>query len=135
MVSQVLEAIKKRRSIVRFESNPIADDKIQAILEAGRWAPSWLNKQPWKFILVKDQELKEKISGLVSTIYNLGIKEAPICIAVCVNPKEDPYHFIEDGTAATQNIALAAYSLKLGTSWIGVFDLRARCYDNICGTM
>jgi nitroreductase len=53
----------------------------------------------------------------------LAIKDAPVVIAVCVNPKKDPFHFAEDGTTATQNMALAAQSLKLSTSWIGVFSL------------
>jgi len=48
--------------------------------------------------------------------------KAPICVVVCVNSEEDPYHFVEDGAVATQNMALTAQSLGLGTSWIGVFD-------------
>jgi len=125
MDNAVLEAIRKRRSIIRFETTPIEEEKIEAILEAGRWAPSWLNKQPWRFILITDQDVKEQVSNLVPTIYNLGVKEAPVCIAVCADPEEDPYHFIEDGAAATQNMALAAQSLGLGSSWIGAFSLEA----------
>jgi len=120
----VLKAIRDRRSIIRFETSPIDEEKIQDILDAGRWAPSWLNKQPWKFIAVKDQKTKTRISEFVPTIFNLCVKEAPVCIAVCVNPKEDPFHYIEDGAAATQNMALAAHSLGLGSCWIGVFDLK-----------
>jgi nitroreductase len=123
VINPVLEAIRDRRSIIRFESNPVGDDVLNAILEAGRWAPSWTNTQPWRFIIVKDETLKEKMSSTVSTYFRLSVKEAPVCIVICVNPKLDPFHFVEDGTAATQNMALAAQSLGIGTSWIGVFSL------------
>lgn len=123
MANQVLEAIMKRRSIVRFKSDSIDQEKIQSILEAGRWAPSWLNMQPWRFIIIEDRKMKEQISSIVPSVFNLSIKDAPVCVVTCVDPKTDPFHFIEDGTAATQNMALAAHSLGLGTSWIGIFSL------------
>lgn len=124
MTNPVLEAIRDRRSNVRFNSTPIENEKINAVLEAGRWAPSWTNVQPWRFIVIKDQAKKERMSSAVSTFFSLSVKDAPIVIAVCVNPEKDPFHFIEDGTTATQNMALAAQSLELNTSWIGVFSLR-----------
>jgi nitroreductase len=123
VTNPVLKAIKDRRSSVRFKSTLIDEKKLNAVLEAGRWAPSWVNTQPWRFIVIKEKEMKEKISNSVSTVFNLSIKEAPVCIAICVNPKEDSFHFIEDGTTATQNMALAAQSLGFSTSWIGVFSL------------
>lgn len=124
MTNSVLDSIKKRRSVVRFESTPLDGKKLKAILEAGRWAPSWLNKQPWSFIVVKDQDLKEKLSHAVPTVFVQGLREAPICIAVVVDAAEDPYHFVEDGAVATQNMALAAHSLGLYSCWIGVFDVK-----------
>ena len=124
MTNSVLDAIENRRSIVRFETIPIEEEKIQAILEAGRWAPSWLNKQPWRFIVVTDPAIKERLSELVPTVFKSGVREAPVCIAVSVDPNEDSFHFIEDGAAATQNMALAAQSLGLGSCWIGTFALK-----------
>lgn len=124
MANPILKAIRDRRSVTRFETVPIEEEKIQSILEAGRWAPSWVNRQPWRFILITDPQIKERISEQVPTVHRRGIREAPICIAVCVDPKEDPYHFVEDGAAATQNMALAAHSLGLGSCWIGVFNLK-----------
>jgi len=120
----VLQSIKERRSILRFEKVSVEDEKVQAILDAGRWAPSWLNRQPWRFILIKDHNIKERLSELVPTVYNQGMKEAPLCIAVCVDISEDPFHYIEDGAVASQNMALAAHSLGLGSCWIGVFNLK-----------
>ena len=124
MTNSVLKAIRDRRSSSGFKSTQVDEKKLNAVLEAGRWAPSWANTQPWRFITITDERTKERMSEAVSTFYKIVIKDAPICIAVCVNPKKDPFHFIEDGTTATQNMALAAHSLGLGTSWIGVFSLR-----------
>ena len=124
MTNSVLEAIKNRRSVLRFETTPIEEEKIQAIVEAGQWAPSWLNKQPWKFIVVTDPAIKESLSEFAPTVFKLGVREAPVCIVVSVDPNEDPFHFIEDGAVATQNMALAAYSLGLGSCWIGTFKLK-----------
>jgi len=123
MFNPVLEAIKDRRNSLRFQSTLIDNEKLNAVLEAGRWAPSWANTQPWIFIVVKDKGIKDRMSSAVSTFFSLGIKDAPICIAVCVNPEKDSFHFIEDGAIATQNMALSAQSLGLSTSWIGVFSL------------
>jgi nitroreductase len=124
MTNPILEAIRDRRTVARFENTQVEDDKLEAILEAGRWAPSWLNKQPWSFIVIKDQKIKEQLSEVVPTIFVQGLKEAPVCIAVTVNPEEDPYHFVEDGATASQNMTLAAHSLGLQSSWIGIFDIR-----------
>ena len=104
MINPVLETIRDRRSSVGFESTQIDEEKVNAILEAGRWAPSWTNTQPWRFIVVRDEGKKEKLSSAVSTVFSLAIKDAPVVIAVCVNPKKDPFHFAEDGTTATQNL-------------------------------
>jgi len=124
MTNPTLETIKNRRSILRFETTKIEEEKIQAILEAGRWAPSWLNKQPWRFIVVTDPAIKESLSEFVPTVFKLGVREAPVCIVVSVDPNEDSFHFIEDGAAATQNMALAAQSLGLGSCWIGTYALK-----------
>ena len=124
MSNPILKTIRDRRNDVSFKPTPISDENLNAILEAGRWAPSWTNTQPWRFIVVKDAPIKEKMSDAVSTFFRIGIKEAPLCIAVCVNQESDPFHFVEDGTTATQNMALAAESLGLSTSWIGVYSMR-----------
>lgn len=123
MINPILKNIKNRRSNIRFESTPINEEKLNTILESGRWAPSWTNSQPWRFIVIKDKETKDELSKVSSSFFALSIKEAPVCIAVCVNPKKDPFHFIEDGTTATQNMTLVAQSIGLSTAWIGVFSL------------
>ncbi len=122
MDSPVLKAIKMRRSIVRFETKPVDEEKITMIMEAARWAPSWLNTQPWRFLRIEKQETKNQLAENVPTIFRIGLTEAPISIVVCVDTKEDPYHFVEDAAAAVQNMALAAQSVGVGTSWIGLYD-------------
>jgi len=118
----VLRAIKERRSVNRFKPDEVPQDKLEAILEAGRAAPSWTNTQPWKFIVVKDPETRRKLAEIALTITGVGIKEAPVTIVVAVDPKADPYHHVEDGAAATQNMSLAAHGLGLGSFWVGVLE-------------
>jgi nitroreductase len=125
-MNEVLNAIKNRRTIRKFKPNPIDEEKLQMILEAGRWAPSFSNLQPWKFIVTKDQNLKNELDKVSKeSVLHLGINEAPLVILVCVDRRIDPLHAIEAGAAATQNIALAGHSLGLGVGWIGVWGTEA----------
>src|SRR3989337_2910366 len=117
--NEVLKAIRERRSILRFRPEPVEDEKIQAILEAGRWAPSCGNSQPWEFVVVKDETAKQKISDVAGRLFQQqlfhatparkGIEGASVVIVTCVDPKKDSFHFVEDGAVATQNMALAAH--------------------------
>lgn len=125
-MNDVLNAIKNRRTIRRFKPDPIDDEKLQMILEAGRWAPSFSNLQPWKFIVTKDQHLKNELDKASrESVLHLGINEASVVILVCVDRRIDPLHAIEAGAAATQNMALATHSLDLGAGWIGVWGTEA----------
>ena len=125
-MNDVLNTIKNRRTIRKFKPDPIDEEKLQMILEAGRWAPSFSNLQPWRFIVIKDQDLKNALDKAAKeSVLHLGIREAPVVILVCVDRRVDPLHAIEAGTAATQNMALAAHSLGLGAGWIGVWGTEA----------
>lgn len=123
MENATLNSIKKRRSITNFLNKKISNTDIQTILEAGRWAPSRFNTQPWRFIVISDKIVKNLVGEIIPTVFKAAIKTAPICIAVCVNPETSPNHYIEEGAIATQNMALAASSIGLGSSWIGIFSL------------
>jgi nitroreductase len=130
----ILKAIKDRRSVSRFKSEDIGQDKIDAIIEAARWAPSFVNSQPWNIIVVKDKDTRQRLRELAVTIAKVGIEESPVTFVVSVDPKKDPYHYVEDGSAATQNMALAAHSMGLGSYWVGVYDVsgnRASSEDKI----
>ena len=125
-MNEVLEVIKSRRTIRRFKPNPIDEEKLQMILEAGRWAPSFSNLQPWRFIVIKDQGLKNALDKAArESVLHLGINEAPVIILVGVDRRIDPLHAIEAGAAATQNMTLAAHSLGLGAGWIGIWGTEA----------
>jgi len=76
----IFELIRSRRSIRKYTGEPVSDEVITKIIEAGTWAPSGLNNQPWKFGIVKDDDLKKEISGL--THYSRIVKDANALIAV-----------------------------------------------------
>lgn len=123
--NKIIEAIKERRSILKFKDEEVSKDSVDTILEAGRWAPSFANLQPWQFIVVRDKELQDQLHEIAKrvTIFREGLEEAPVVIAVASNQDKDPSHFIEAGAVATQNMALAAHSLGLSSYWIGIFDV------------
>jgi nitroreductase len=114
----ILEVIKTRRSIRRYTREPISEEKINKILEAGRWAPSASNSQPWKFIVLRSQEVKKKLADTLP--WGRFLSQAALGIAVTINPTAST-HPVEDGAAATQNILLEAHSLGLGACWIGTY--------------
>ncbi|HMK77143.1 MAG TPA: nitroreductase family protein [Thermodesulfobacteriota bacterium] len=121
-MNEVLKAIRNRRTVRRFKPNPVDEKMLQMILEAGRWAPSFSNLQPWRFIVVRDLGLKIALDKAArESVLHLGINEAPVVILVCVDRRIDPLHAIEAGAAATQNMTLAAHSLGLGAGWIGIW--------------
>ena len=114
----------QRRSIYQFKPEAVPTEKITSILEAGRWAPSYANSQPWEFITITDSKLKQEVVEIAKETMaaHAGIEGAHVIIATCVDPEKDPYHFIEDGAVATQNMALAAHSLGLATYWVGILS-------------
>jgi nitroreductase len=122
-----LEAIRQRRSVHQFLSEPVGDEQLEAILEAGRWAPSALNSQPWDFVVVTDPQTRSQIGTILEqiTLSWKGFAAAPAMIVVAVSPRGDPDHFVEDGAIAAQNICLAAHSIGLASSWAGVYGKKA----------
>lgn len=117
-----LEAIKARRSVRRYQPDKKIDkDKIEKILDAGRWAPSARDTQPWQFVVVEDKTRLKEFADI--TDYGKFIKDASACIAVYC---EDGKYFLEDGSAAVENILLAATAENLGTCWVAG-DKKAYC--------
>jgi nitroreductase len=114
-----LEVIKGRRTVREFTAEPVSDEDLERILEAGRWAPSGKNTQPWGFILVKSKEKREELAAL-SRQKGL-IESAPACIAVLLD-RERGYDRDKDMQgigACAENMCLAAHALGLGACWIG----------------
>jgi nitroreductase len=118
-VHPVLEAIRNRRSVRHFTSDPVPAADLEAILDAGRWAPSGMNNQPWRFWVVTDAAVKNDLAQW--TQYGSVIRSAPVAIAVFLDP-EACYHPIKDAQAVgacLQNMLLAAYALGYGAVWLG----------------
>jgi nitroreductase len=125
----VFEAITRRRSIRAFKSQDVPKDIVKKLLEAGRWAPSAGNIQPWEFIVVRKPGVKRRL--VEAALGQAFIEEASLVIVVCANEDRSAEGYgvrgrslycIQDTSAAVQNILLAAYSLGLGTCWIGAFN-------------
>ncbi|MFX0139030.1 MAG: nitroreductase family protein [Candidatus Hodarchaeota archaeon] len=111
--------IKERFSVRKFKADSVPDELIKEILETARFAPSGLNNQPWKFIIIKDLQIKEEVAA--QTHYSNIICNAPLCIAVFYD-KDTGYNYVKDVHAigaATQNILLAIHNLDLGGVWLG----------------
>lgn len=143
----IFEAIRERRSCRDYQPEPVSEEDIDKILEAGSWAPSPLNMQGWQFIVVTNQETKEKIFREADRCrqwaleksgwkwlggYNLDfLKSVPVIIAVVGDPKKTGVDmFMEDGStgyqyacaAAIQNMHLAAHAMGLSSLWFTFYD-------------
>jgi nitroreductase len=145
----LFEAINSRRSIRRYTTDPVDDQKINIILEAGRWAPSWANTQCARFVVVRDAKIKAALADTVNKMKTPDSKEVPtpaanaintvpVVIVICaeigksgtkpgstgaseyITDKGDWFMF--DTALAVQNMALAAHGLGLGTVIIGAYD-------------
>lgn len=105
--------IKTRRSIRKYKKKEIPDEIIKQIIDCARLAPSANNLQPWLFVVVKNKSLKQQIAEI--TDYGKFIQDADCCIAVfCKNTK----YYLEDGSAATENILLSAWYFGIGSCWV-----------------
>jgi nitroreductase len=114
-----IDTILSRRSIRKFTDGPVDDQSIRTILETGRWAPSGLNNQPWKFIVIKDRATMEELA--TCTHYGDIIKSSPLLIAVYLDTTT-MYNRTKDIQAigaSVQNMLLACCDLGLGAVWLG----------------
>ena len=116
----LLEFIKSRRSIRSFQDKQVPDNEVQMILEAGRWAPSASNKQPWEFYIIRDKEVLKEISK--NAIYGRHIKRAPFAIAIVGKKTTSPNYYIQDTSLVSMTMMLMAWSLGIGTCWTGALD-------------
>ncbi len=120
----VLEAISSRTSIRAYQETPVEDWKVEKILRAGMAAPSAMNRQPWSFTVVNDKALLKQIADSAP---NAGMAAgAPLAIVVCGDMDKAPEgavkeFWVQDASAATENILLAAHALGLGAVWTGFY--------------
>ena len=113
-MNAVIEAIKKRRSVRRFEPKLVDKEVIKEILDGARLAPTAINIQPWLFGAVTDNDLKRQIAAI--TDHGKFIEDCAVCFAVFADSSQK--YFLEDGCAATENILLACTAYGIGSCWV-----------------
>jgi len=118
---EIGDAILTRRSIRKYLPKTVTCDLLETILKAGMNAPSAGNEQPWHFITIDKHSLLQKISEIHP--YAKMLKDAPFAILVCgdLNVLKFKDLWVQDCSAASENMLLAAHDLGLGAVWIGVF--------------
>jgi nitroreductase len=108
-----IEVLKTRRSVRAYKGEPVPRKIIEDIVDCGRLAATAVNIQPWEFVVVTDPELLRRIAA--TTDYGKFIADAPVCVLVLCR---DTKYYLEDGSAATENILLAARAHGLGSCWV-----------------
>ena len=119
----VLENIHNRKSVRQYTPEPVSQEHIETMLKAAMAAPTAVNYQPWRFVVVTDRAQLDEMAELLP--YAKMLKQAPLAIVVCgetvwMGGNENPY-WQQDCAAATQNLLLAAEALGLGAVWTGVY--------------
>ena len=123
----IYEAIRKRKSIRKYKSEPVSDEKLTKVLEAARLAPSGKNGQPWRFIIVRDEKIRKEL--IPACRGQAFVAEAPIIVAAC-GREQDSYQkqggymtsMAIDIGITLEHLMLAAAAEGLGTCWIGAFE-------------
>lgn len=121
----VLEALKGRRSIRQYSPRMVEDEKLAKVLEAARISPSARNLQDWKFIVVRDADIKARLVN--ATLGQTFVGQAPVIIVACGTDPEGvmtcgQHRYTIDLSIATAYMILEAYEQGLGTCWLGRFD-------------
>ncbi len=121
-----MEAILTRRSVRSYTDKPVSDTVVKALLEAAMSAPSAGNQQSWQFICVTDRDILNSITRIHP--YSGMLKQAPLAIVVCgdLDRERYPGYWVQDCSAATQNLLIAARAQGLGAVWLGVYPLEDR---------
>jgi len=119
----MLDWIRARRSIRKYTGEPVTDEEIQALLEAAMAAPSASNRQSWEFVVVRDAALRQQLAETHS--WSQMAADASV-VFVVLGDERTSDHWVEDTSAATENLLLAATALGLGGVWIGIYPRQER---------
>lgn len=115
----LMEGLYTRRSVRNYTDQPVERELLLEIIKAGSWAPSGLNNQPWRFVIVRDGAMRSRLAGL--TKYSRIVESAPASVAVFID-HEAMYSEVKDHQsigACLENMLLAAHALGLGAVWLG----------------
>ena len=123
---EFMEVVTSRRSIRKFEKKPVPEETVKILLQAAMFAPSAGNQQPWHFIVVTERQKLDAVPAFHP--YCSMIKDVSTAIVVCGAPdgKKWPDFWVQDCSAAIQNLLLAARNEGLGAVWTGVFPIEER---------
>jgi nitroreductase len=122
-----MKEIFERRSIRKYTDAPVSDESVNELLEAAMAAPSASNQQPWEFVIINDKNIMDHIAEIHP--HAQMIKDAQVAIAVCADldrDKKNSGYWIQDCSAATENILLEAQYLGLGAVWLGIYPREDR---------
>ncbi len=129
---ELSDAIRKRRSVRHFNTKlSVTDEDVSALLEAAVAAPTAGNIQPWRFVVVRSADVRERLAAALQQRWAAA---APLVIVVCVDPRPSAARYgdrgeflyaIQDSAAAVENILLTAVDRGLASCWIGAFDEKA----------
>ena len=132
-----LETIFSRKSVRTYTDQPVSDEQVETLLRAAMAAPSGMNVQPWRFVVVRDQAVKDVLAGG----FNKMIAQAPVVFVICGEttmmrkpwgqPEAEPVemangNWVQDCSAATENLLLAAEALGLGAVWTAAYPYEDR---------
>ena len=123
---EAMDAILSRRSIRKYTEQPVPDDAINELLKAAMSAPSAGNQQPWQFVVINDRGILDEIPKYHP--YSAMLKEASVAILICcdVNSEKHKGYWVQDCSAATQNLLVAAQAKGLGAVWLCVYPREDR---------
>lgn len=124
MSKELIQTIFARRSIRRYTAKAVSERDIKTMLEAAMAAPSASNRKPWHFIVVTERQKLDKLA--IVHPYGKMLLEAYLCIAVCGDETVSPRSWVQDCSAAAENLLLAAAALGLGAVWLGVYPRESR---------
>ncbi len=124
MAKELIRAIFARRSIRKYTREPISEEDVKTMLEAAMAAPSASNRKPWHFIVVTERQILDNLAR--AHPYGKMLLEAPLCIAVCGDKNISSRYWVQDCSAAAENLLLAATALGLGAVWLGVHPREER---------
>jgi nitroreductase len=120
---EALEAILSRRSIRKYRDEPVGEEAIEQLLRAAMSAPSAGNQQPWHFVVIDGRDILEKVEKV--NPYAGMAADAPLAVLIAAEPalEKFPGYWVQDCSAAAENMLLAAHAMGLGAVWTGIYPM------------
>ncbi|MHC4480584.1 MAG: nitroreductase family protein [Planctomycetota bacterium] len=125
-MNEGLKLLMTRRSIRKYTDEPVGQKEVEQVLRAAMAAPSAGNERPWHFVVIRERDVMDQIMDVHP--YAAALQQASVCIAVLAEVSLEKFagYWVQDTSAATLNILLAAHALGLGAVWLGVHPVQSR---------